>query len=64
MVSACLTPSEHRLGAEWMAWSAVHGTAFLALNGPLRTRGEAECQALADRLVAMVERGLLAEPAA
>ncbi len=61
MVHAGLMPPEHRPGAEWMAWSAVHGMAFLVLNGPLRGQGEAECQALAERLVAMVERGLLAE---
>ncbi|CAM5217784.1 hypothetical protein CDEF62S_02927 [Castellaniella defragrans] len=64
MVAAGLMRPEHRPGAEWMAWSAVHGMAFLVLNGPLRNQGEAECQALAQRLVAMVEQGLLAEPTA
>ncbi len=63
MVDAGLMPPDHRAGAEWMAWSAVHGMAFLILNGPLRDQGEPRCQALAERLVAMVEQGLLAEPA-
>ncbi len=64
MVDAGLLPATQRPGAEWLAWSAVHGMAFLVLNGPLRGQGEAECQALAERLVAMVERGLLAAPQA
>lgn len=40
---------------------AVHGMAFLVLSDPLRVRGEPELQALAERLVVMVERGLLAD---
>ncbi|MGB3741511.1 MAG: TetR/AcrR family transcriptional regulator [Castellaniella sp.] len=61
MVDAGLMLPARRAGAEWMAWSAVHGMAFLVLNGPLRGRGETEHQALAEQLVAMVERGLLVE---
>ncbi|WP_291768151.1 TetR-like C-terminal domain-containing protein [Castellaniella sp.] len=61
MVDTGLLSPGQRSGAEWMAWSAVHGMAFLLLNGPLRGLGEADCQTLAERLVAMVERGLLAE---
>lgn len=64
MVDAGLLPPRQRSGAEWMAWSAVHGMAFLLLNGPLRGLEEADCQALAERLVAVVEQGLLAEPSA
>lgn len=64
MVDAGLLPPSQRSGAEWMAWSAVHGMAFLLLNGPLRGLEEVDCQALADRLVKMVERGLLTEPVA
>ena len=37
--------------------------AMLQLDGPLRGLGEAPSQALAERLVAMVEQGLLAEAA-
>src|SRR5574337_236211 len=63
MVKAGLLPPARRPGAEFMAWSAVHGMAMLVLDGPLRGLGEAECQALAERLVTMVEQGLLAEAA-
>lgn len=59
MVDAGLLSRKRRPGAEWMAWSAVHGMAFLVLDGPLRGVDEAGCQALAERLVEMVERGLL-----
>lgn len=62
MVDADLLPSAQRPGAEWMAWSGVHGLALLILDGPLRGLSEAECQALAERLVTMVEQGLLAAP--
>jgi len=64
MVQAGLLPPARRPGAEFMAWSAVHGMAMLMLDGPLRGVDEAGCQALAERLVAMVEQGLLAEAAA
>lgn len=64
MVEAGLLLPARRPGAEWMAWSAVHGMAFLVLDGPLRGLSEAEYQALAERLVSMVERGLLATPSA
>lgn len=59
MVDAGLLPREQRPGAEWMAWSAVHGMAMLMLDGPLRGMDDGECQMLAERLVAMVEQGLL-----
>lgn len=61
MVDAGLLPPARRPGAEWMAWSAVHGMAFLVLDGPLRGQDEAPYQALAERLVMLVECGLLAE---
>ncbi len=61
MVEAGLLPPARRPGAEFMAWSAVHGMAMLVLDGPLRGLGELQYQALAERLVTMVEQGLLAE---
>lgn len=64
MVEAGLLPPARRPGAEFMAWSAVHGMSMLMLDGPLRGLGETECNALAERLVAMVEQGLLAAPSA
>ena len=63
LVQAGVLPAARRQGAEFMAWSAVHGMAMLLLDGPLRSLGEAPSQALAERLVAMVEQGLLAEAA-
>ena len=63
LVQAGVLPAARRPGAEFMAWSAVHGMAMLQLDGPLRGLGEAPSQALAERLVAMVEQGLLAEAA-
>ena len=47
-----------RPGAEFLAWSSVHGMAMLALDGPLRGLGAAQVESMADRLVAMVEKGL------
>src|SRR5574337_569098 len=60
MVDAGLLPPAQRPGAEFMAWSAVHGLAMLMLDGPLRGVGEAESRALTERLVTMIEQGLLA----
>ena len=62
LVDAGLLPPARRPGAEWMAWSAVHGMAFLVLDGPLRGLDDAACGELAARLVTMVEQGLLAAP--
>ena len=59
MVDAGAMQGKKRPGAEWMAWSAVHGMAMLMLDGPLRGLDDNEHQALAGRLVAMVEQGLL-----
>ena len=36
MVDAGVLPRSDRPGAEYLAWSAVHGLAMLALEGPLR----------------------------
>ena len=64
MVEAGLLPPARRSGAEFLAWSAVHGMAMLMLDGPLRGLDEPARRALAERLVTMVEQGLLAAPAA
>ena len=50
--------AERRRGAEFLAWSSVHGMAMLALDGPLRGLGHAQIEAMTQRLVAMVEKGL------
>ena len=60
LVATGLLPPAQRAGAEFMAWSAVHGMAVLMLDGPLRGLEDAASRKLAERLVAMVEQGLLA----
>ena len=60
LVAAGLLAPARRPGAEFMAWSAVHGMAFLMIDGPLRALDEPARVALAERQVALVERGLLA----
>lgn len=52
-----LTP-QRRPGAEFLAWSAVHGLAMLVLRGPLRALGTAQRAAVAERLLDMVVQGL------
>lgn len=58
MVEAGALPAERRPGAEYLAWSAVHGLAMLALEGPLRRMTRKQIQAIGQRVVAMVEKGL------
>lgn len=60
LVAAGALPAAQRPGAEFLAWSAVHGLAMLALDGPLRALPPAQTAALMQRAVAMVERGLAA----
>lgn len=55
--AGALAPA-HRPGAEYLAWSAVHGMALLAIDGPLRRASDREIEALGQRLLDMVERGL------
>ncbi|QNP59286.1 WHG domain-containing protein [Paenacidovorax monticola] len=58
LVEAGAMPPERRPGAEYLAWSAVHGMALLVIDGPLRGIDGAAAQALGQRLLDMVERGL------
>ncbi len=58
MVQAGVLPAARRPGAEYLAWSAVHGMALLIIDGPLRKASRAERRALGERLVRMVEQGL------
>ncbi len=57
-VVAGLLPPENRPGAEFLAWSAVHGFAMLILDGPMRPVPRAQRDALGERIIAMVEKGL------
>jgi AcrR family transcriptional regulator len=58
MVEAGALPAERRVGAEFLAWSAVHGLALLIISGPLHDMPRARTAALGQRLVEMVETGL------
>lgn len=58
LVDAGLLDAAQRPGAEYLAWSAVHGLALLIIDGPLRGLEAAATHALGQRLIDMVERGL------
>jgi len=58
MVSAGLLPHPRRDGAEFLAWSAVHGLAMLTIEGPMRAMPRAMIDRLGDRVIDMVEKGL------
>ncbi|MDT6961363.1 MULTISPECIES: TetR/AcrR family transcriptional regulator [unclassified Cupriavidus] len=57
-VDAGLLSAERRPGAEYVAWSAVHGLAVLLIDGPLRSRAKEQAGVIGERLLGMVERGL------
>ena len=58
MVEAGVLPPERRQGAEYLAWSAVHGLAFLIMEGPLSGASARNVKTLTERLLRMVEKGL------
>ena len=58
MVASGALPVARREGAEYLAWSAVHGLALLLIDGPLRGAGPGQVKALSGRLLEMVEKGL------
>lgn len=58
LVTAGALPPERRPGAEYLAWSTVHGMALLAIDGPLRGSPQALMDTLGQRLLDMVARGL------
>jgi AcrR family transcriptional regulator len=58
LVTTGVLPPERRPGAEYLAWSAVHGLAFLVIDGPLNTASEKDIRALSERVLLMVENGL------
>ena len=58
LVEVGVLPLERRPGAEFLAWSAVHGLAMLLIDGPLRGLDEVTGDDVGRRLIDMVERGL------
>ena len=58
LVAAGALPAARRPGAEHLAWSAVHGLAMLAIDGPLRDVDGPAVLGIAQRLLDMVERGI------
>lgn len=58
LVDAGVLRPERRPGAEYLAWSAVHGLAMLVIDGPLRQLPETQRLEIAQRLLLMVEQGL------
>ena len=54
-----LLSKKSRQNAEYLAWSTVHGLALLVLEGPLHTMPREMVLDLGERLVVMVERGLV-----
>ena len=58
LVDGGVLPPERRPGAEYLAWAAVRGLAMLLTEGPLRRLTPAERDAIGQRLLDMVEKGL------
>jgi AcrR family transcriptional regulator len=58
LVTLGALPSEQRPGAEYAAWSAVHGLSSLLIDGPLRDLSDAERAVAIDRVVTGVVDGL------
>jgi AcrR family transcriptional regulator len=58
MVAAGVLPAERRPGAEYLAWSAVHGLAMLVLEGPLRRLPRTQTRVIEQRLLDVVDKGL------
>jgi AcrR family transcriptional regulator len=57
MTAAGALPARKRPGAEYLAWSSVHGLAMLLIDGPLRTMPAEERARVIEALLGMVEDG-------
>lgn len=58
LVDAGVLPVDRRAGAEFVAWSSVHGLAMLVIDGPLRGLDPDQRLLAAQRLLEMVEKGI------
>ena len=58
MAATGALPARKRPGAEYLAWSAVHGVAMLLIDGPLRGMPAGERERVIEALLGMVEDGL------
>jgi AcrR family transcriptional regulator len=58
MMAAGALPARKRPGAEYLAWSSVHGIAMLLIDGPLRAMPADERERVIEALLGMVEDGL------
>jgi AcrR family transcriptional regulator len=58
LVDAGVLPEARRPGAEYVAWSAVHGLAMLVIAGPLHGLSPAQRRGIGERILDMVEKGL------
>ncbi len=58
LVETGALPAERRKGAEYLAWSAVHGLALLFSEGSLHHIPSSQRKVIGQRLLDMVEKGL------
>ncbi|MFI9235444.1 TetR/AcrR family transcriptional regulator [Streptomyces sp. NPDC053079] len=58
LVENGLLPEDRRPGAEFLAWSAVHGLAVLLIDGPLRGLLPTQAHDAGQHVIDMIERGI------
>ncbi|WP_412775115.1 TetR-like C-terminal domain-containing protein [Streptomyces platensis] len=58
LVESGLLSQDRRPGAEFLAWSAVHGLAALLIDGPLRGLHSIQAHDAGQHVIDMIERGI------
>lgn len=58
LVESGLLSQDRRPGAEFLAWSAVHGLAALLIDGPLRGLHPTQAHDAGQHVIDMIERGI------